>query len=233
MQKQLLLPLTAFIVFSISLSPAIYAQTNAGVSAVLDPVSGSTLIIGSSFPVTAQVFNNGTTTITSMQLKFNIGINNTVLDEIWTGSFAPGDTITYTFNAQFTLNDTISGSSVYCLADAPNDNMPSNNSAYPVYSFAGSTGLPGMKSKNRDKLAFDHFIVIPGHQVRFGLVNSSNYNSAIVAIVGMDGKYFNSQTATSSNKWGQFVLDLSSLPKGLYIVVIQTTSERLTKKFVI
>ena len=72
MNKRLSLFAAAIAALLVSLTPTAHAQTNAGVSAVLDPVTGSTLIIGSTFPVTAQVFNNGTTTITTMQIKFNM-----------------------------------------------------------------------------------------------------------------------------------------------------------------
>ena len=215
------------------LAPTVHAQTNAGVSAVLDPVTGSTLIIGSTFPVTAEVFNNGTTTITTMPIKFNIGINNTntALDETWTGTLEPGDTISYTFTAQFTLNDT-SNSSAFCLADAPGDSLVVNNSAYPVYNFAGvaivseATGLD-------EGITIDHLTIMPGHALKLGLTTVSDNGDVEVFILSLGGRRVMSQTTSGMHTGGEILLNVSSLPHGLYMVVVRNNQGVVVRKFII
>ena len=217
----------------VSLTPTVRAQTNAGVSAVLDPVTGSTLIIGSTFPVTAQVFNNGTTTITTMQIKFNIGINNTntALDEIWTGTLAPGDTMSYTFTALFTLNDT-SNSSAFCLADAPGDTDPLNNSAYPVYNFTGVTTVLEVTGSD-EAVTINHLAIMPGHALKLGLTTVSDNGNVEVFILSLGGRRVMSQTTSVMQTGGEILLDLSSLPHGLYIVVVRNNEGVAVRKFII
>jgi len=217
----------------VSLTPTVHAQTNAGVSAVLDPVTGSTLIIGSTFPVTAEVFNNGTTTITTMQIKFNIGINNTntALDEIWTGTLAPGDTMSYTFTALFTLNDT-SNSSTFCLADAPGDTNPFNNSAYPVYNFAG-VAIVSETSGLDEGITIDHLIVMPGHALKLGLTTAGDNGDVEVFILSLGGRQAISKTTAGMSTGGEILFNVSSLPHGLYMIVVRNTSGVVVRKFVI
>ena len=212
----------------LSLSADSNAQVNAGVSQVLDPVSGSTLIIGSTFPVTAEIFNSGNMTITSMQVKFNIGINNTntALDEIWTGSLAPGDTMNFTFAAQFTLNDT-SDNSTYCLADAPGDTDPFNNSAYPVYVFAGVTGLHALNNVQKD-LSIDELLVIPGERIQLKL-NLYRGRYAHISLINLEGKTMGVATATGPGTC-EIALKVSFLHRDIYILVVENEYGRLTEK---
>ena len=233
MNKRLSLFAAAIAALLVSLNPAANAQTNAGVSAVLDPVTGSTLIIGSTFPVTAQVFNNGTTTITTMQIKFNIGINNTntALDEIWTGTLAPGDTMSYTFTALFTLNDT-SNSSTFCLADAPGDTDPFNNSAYPVYNFAGVATVSEAAGLD-EEITIDHLIVVPGHALKLGLTTAGDNGDVEVFILSLGGRRIISQTTVEMSTGGEILLNLSYLPHGLYIVVVRNNQGVAVRKFII
>jgi len=139
--------LTAIILLALfPMATEVRAQPDVGVSAVVNPADGSTLVIGSTFPVTARVFNSGTTTLSTVQIKFNIGINNTALDEMRPGAFAPGDTIEYTFTAQFTLTDTTNSGSVYCLADTPGDVDVWNN-VNPTYNY--SSGIASISKITR------------------------------------------------------------------------------------
>ena len=233
MSKKLPILFNTIILSLICLSPQTYGQTNAGVSAVLNPQSGSTLVIGSSFPVTAEVFNNGTTTITSMQLKFNIGTNNIALDEIWTGpSFAPGDTMTYTFTAEFTLDDTTSGNSVYCLADAPGDMDPWNNSTNPVYYFS-ATSKAGIEAEEHRNSSIEYFTVIPGSQLKLGITNGGIVSVTKALIIGADGRHISTQNTTGLGQSSEMVFDISSLPRGLYLIVVKNEFGQLVKKFVI
>ena len=215
------------------LAPTVHAQTNAGVSAVLDPVTGSTLIIGSTFPVTAEVFNNGTTTITTMPIKFNIGINNTntALDETWTGTLEPGDTISYTFTAQFTLNDT-SNSSAFCLADAPGDSLVVNNSAYPVYNFAG-VAIVSETAGLDEGITIDHLTIMPGHALKLGLTTVSDNGDVEVFILSLGGRRVMSQTTSGMHTGGEILLNVSSLPHGLYMVVVRNNQGVVVRKFII
>jgi len=217
----------------VSLTPNVLAQTNAGVSAVLDPVTGSTLVVGSTFPVTAQVFNNGTTTITTMQIKFNIGINNTniALDEIWTGTLAPGDTMSYTFTSLFTLNDT-SNSSTFCLADAPGDTDPFNNSAYPVYYFAGVTNVYEATGSD-EAIEIDLLAILPGPALKLGLTTAGDNGNVDISILSLDGKQIMPHATSAMPLGGEILLNLPFLPHGLYIVVVRHKQKVAFRKFII
>lgn len=226
-----LLPITIILFTLYGGYNTVIAQVDAGVSKVLDPISGSTLIIGSTFPVTAEIVNYGSVAVTAMNIKFNIGINNsnTALDENWTGTLAVGDTMQYTFSAQFTLNDT-SNSSTFCLADATGDSSPLNNSKSPVYYFAGPGTPTGVGSPSLDGLTIARLITHP-EKIIIGFAACNNGVRTDVSLLSMGGKTLLTQTRNGGHK-EEVSFNTSTLSKGMYLLVVRNYQGQLTRKLV-
>lgn len=82
--------------FSITIPPP---QHDASTLSILTPASSTPM--GDQIQVSAKIVNKGVQTITSLPLNYKAG-NQPTVTEIWNGSLATGDTLTYNFLATYT-----------------------------------------------------------------------------------------------------------------------------------
>ncbi|PCH95387.1 MAG: hypothetical protein COB85_04610 [Bacteroidetes bacterium] len=198
---------------------------------VVAPAAGSTLTLNSSYTVTLRLHNDSNTVITSIPVKFSLnGPGNTPLNEIWTGTLNPGDSVDYTFTSQFTVADT-SDSTGYGIADMAGDLFPPNNLATVAYVFSNTNGIENAAGNSQLNLA----PIYPNPASNnLSLVISGNKvdGDAIISLISVEGKILKELSYSNLANDLQVNIDVSDLPSGLYFVSVVTESGSAYRKFV-
>ncbi|HIA07167.1 MAG TPA: T9SS type A sorting domain-containing protein [Flavobacteriales bacterium] len=205
---------------------------DAGCTMVVSPAAGSTLILNSSYTVTLRIENFGTTTLTSIPVKFSLnGLGNTPLNETWTGSLDPGDSTDYTFASQFTLTDA-SDTSGYGIADLVGDTWPPNNLATVIYVFPGGPTSVDQEEES-SRLSIEPIFPNPTSD-NLSLIISGNADgkNIKVSLLTIEGKILKEFEYSAPHDNLEVNLNIANLPAGLYFIGATTGYDTVYRKFV-
>ncbi|MCX6272639.1 MAG: GEVED domain-containing protein [Bacteroidetes bacterium] len=116
--------------------PQVLPADDAGVSALVSPVSGPGLTASEQVTVTIQNF--GTNTLTSIPVVYKLN-NNTPVSKTWTGSLSPGNTVNVTFTQLINLSSPGTNYTLKCWTTLAGDQEHSNDTL--ISSIANTSGV--------------------------------------------------------------------------------------------
>ena len=177
--------------------------------------------------VTIQLINNGTTTLTSIDLEYKVGaaVKGT---GTWTGSLASTDTLTYTFTQTYTsligYYQVCAKATVTGDADNTNDEFCSN--------FFGILDV-GMDENNGDVFSVEQNQPNPAHGkvlVDFNIPQSGKVHFELRNALGQVIVTEELDRTVGKN---QFEIDATSLASGVYYYTVEFDKQRITKKMIV
>jgi hypothetical protein len=178
-------------------------------------------------PVRVRVKNYGTSTLTTMNLQYQIN-NTTPVIETWNGSLLPGDTMLYQFNTLY--NPPIG---VFMMCAQTNLNLDANTANDKTCNTVKSVtcvgldenGLPGMTlSQNRPNPA-NH-----ATSIDFSLPSDGQI---VFEVVNLLGQVMESRMVSAVQGTQSIDLDLSRFESGIYYYSIRFEGYSLTRKMII
>jgi hypothetical protein len=178
-------------------------------------------------PVRVRVKNYGTSTLTTMNLQYQINSTTPVI-ETWNGSLLPGDTMLYQFN---TLYNPPIGVFMMCAqtnlnldANAANDKTCNTVKSVTCVGI-DENGLPGMElGQNRPN---------PAAQSTTIDFNLPGDGKVIFEVVNMLGQVIESRQISAVQGTQSIDLDLSRFESGIYYYSIRFEGYSLTRKMIV
>jgi len=108
---------------------------------------------------------------------------------------------------------------------------------YPIDIIIAFTPLLGsfvLEATGSDEaITIKHLAIMPGHALKLGLTTVSDNGDVEVFILSLGGRRVMSQTTSGMHTGGEILLNVSSLPHGLYMVVVRNNQGVAVRKFII
>ena len=203
---------------------SIKVSMDAGVISILQP-SGITPI-GSNVPVKVRAKNFGTTTITSMNIAYQVGTSSPV-SVPWTGTLKPDSTLDYTFTTTYVVPD----SAHYTLCAytvLTGDSDPANDKT--CKSVQGNLGI---KESSSDGLILNQNFPNPANGITTISFNVPSNGEVILSLMNSIGEIVYRESKKVDTGSHTITLNTTPFTAGIYFYEFEFNGNRFYRKMII
>jgi len=196
-----------------------------GITNVLSPPFVT--LPGQNYQVTAEIYNYGIDTITSIPLVYSTN-GTSAVSESWTGTLLPKGTTTYNFSAQFQAPaDSVCQICIYTILGT--DSFPINDTSCKNF-FSSPAGIGDYES---DGLWLGQNIPNPAAYQTYIDYYIPENGMAQFVVYNLIGEVLYHCEKNMPKGKQRIILDISKFPSGLYYYTLQFNGRRLVKKMIV